>query len=180
MISNERGDKTRRERYYEKLEIAETFPISVTTVNFERDVNLAYVVRSAVCFGAEEVCVIGSYPSRRLMNELSGSLFDYIKIRAFPNPTQLLRYMEREDINLVSVELPPDIFEAQSIHDYKFNFDKRLSIVVGHETSGVPTDILFKSDIIFIPMRGAGTCLNTSQACNIALYEAMKQYKEQQ
>lgn len=179
-ISNERGEKTRRERYYEKLQVAKTYPISIATVNLEHEVNLAYVVRAAVCFGAEEVCVIGSYPSRRLMNELSGSLFDYIKVRAFPNPNALIRYTEKENISLISIELPPDGFISHSITDYKFDFSKRICLVTGHETIGVPVDILFKSDdIIHIPMPGAGFCLNTSQAANIALYEATKQYKEQ-
>jgi tRNA G18 (ribose-2'-O)-methylase SpoU len=177
---NERGDKTRRDRYKEKLKDAKTFPISITTVNFQHEVNLAYVVRSAVCFGAEEVCVIGSYPSRKLMNELSGSLFDYMKVRAFPNPSDYLRYAEKNDINLVSIELPPDGFEYHSILDYEFDFSKRLCLIVGHETLGVPVEILAKSDIIFIPMDGAGFCLNTAQAANIALYEVTKRYKEQE
>jgi len=179
-ISNERGDKTRRERYYEKLKISETFPISIATVNLKHEVNLAYVVRAAVCFGAEEVCVIGNYPSRRLMNELSGSLFDYIKVRAFPSPNALIRYTEKENIDLVSIELPPDGFESHPITEYKFDFTHRLCLVVGHETHGVPADILFRSkDIVHIEMCGAGFCLNTATSAAIALYEITKQFKEQ-
>ena len=34
---------------------------------------------------------------------------------------------------------------------------------------------LLKSNRIFIPMPGAGACLNTSQAANIMIYEAVKQ-----
>jgi len=178
-IIGERGDKTRRDRYREKVATAKTFPISITTVNFRQEVNLAYVVRAAVCFGAEEVCVIGSYPSRKIMNELSGSLFDYIKVRAWPTPSDYIRYAERNDIGLVSIEIPPAGFEYHSILDYKFDFSKRICLVVGHETLGVPVEILAKSDIIFIPMDGAGFCLNTAQAANIALYEATKRYKEE-
>ena len=176
---NERGDKTRRERYHDKSKISKTFPISVATVNFKHEVNLAYVIRSAVCFGAEEVYVIGSYPSRRLMNELSGSLFDYIKVRAFPNPSALIEHIGKEDIGMVSVELPPDGFESHPITHYKFDFTRRLCLVVGHETSGVPVEILAKSDdIIYIEMNGAGVCLNTATSASIALYESTKQYSE--
>lgn len=173
-------DKTRRERYREKLKSAKTFPISIATVNFKQDVNLAYVIRAAVCFGAEEVCVMGSYPSRALMNELSGSLFDYIKVRAFESPNLFLRYIDKEDINLVSIELPPDTFRCEDITKFKFNFSKRVCLVVGHETLGVPAEILHRSEIIYIPMPGPGFCLNTAQAANIALYEATKQYVEKQ
>jgi tRNA G18 (ribose-2'-O)-methylase SpoU len=160
------------------MEHAETFPISVTTVNFQHEVNLAYVIRAAVCFGAEEVCVIGDYPSRKIMNELSGSLFDYIKVRAFPNPGDFIRYAEQNDINLVSIELPPEGFEYHSMLEYEFDFSKRLNVIVGHETLGVPVEILAKSEIIYIPMYGAGYCLNTAQAANVVLYEVTKRYKE--
>lgn len=176
--SYERGNKTRRERHHDKQKVAEKFPISIATVNLKHEVNLAYVIRAAVCFGAEEVCVIGGYPSRRLMNELSGSLFDYIKVRAFPNPNALISYTEREDIALVSIELPPDEFKSHPITEYKFDFSKRICLVTGHETFGVPADILFKSEIIHIEMPGAGFCLNTATTAAIALYEATKQFKE--
>jgi tRNA G18 (ribose-2'-O)-methylase SpoU len=176
MISNERKDKTRRERYLEKLIVAETLPISIATVNFQHEVNLAYVIRSAVCFGATEVCVIGAYPSRKIMNELSGSLFDYIKIRAFSNVSDFIRYSEKKDNKLISIELPPDTMEAYSIIEYEFDFSQPICLIVGHETHGIPADILFKSEIIYIDMFGPGVCLNTSQAANIALYEATKQY----
>ena len=69
-------EKTRRDRYFEKLKVAKKFPISIATVNFKHDVNLAHVIRAAACFGAECVFVIGGHPPRNLMNELSGSMFD--------------------------------------------------------------------------------------------------------
>jgi tRNA(Leu) C34 or U34 (ribose-2'-O)-methylase TrmL len=49
--------------------------------------------------------------------------------------------------------------------------------VVGNESTGVPIEILLNSEKIYIPMPGVGFCLNTSQAANIVLYEAVKQYK---
>ncbi len=171
-------DKTRRERYYEKLAISETFPISVATVNFKHEVNLAYTVRAAVCFGIEEVCVIGSHPRRKIINELSGSLFDYIKIKYFSSPNEFIRYSKEKDTKLISIELPSDTMDACSITDYNFEFSKPICLVIGNETTGVPSDILFNSDIVFIEMYGAGFCLNASQACNIALYETTKQFKK--
>jgi tRNA(Leu) C34 or U34 (ribose-2'-O)-methylase TrmL len=51
--------------------------------------------------------------------------------------------------------------------------------VVGNETTGVPTQILVNSKIIYIEMPGVGYCLNTAQTANIMLYEAVKQYKKQ-
>jgi tRNA G18 (ribose-2'-O)-methylase SpoU len=134
-------DKTRNERYNEKAKSAKTFPISLTTINFRCDENLGYLIRSAACFGAESVNVIGSVPPRSILNPLSGSLHDY------------------------------------DLDTFSFNFEKKISIIVGNETSGVPIELLANSIPVYIEMPGIGFCLNTSQAANILLYEAVKQYK---
>lgn len=169
-------DKTRRQKYQERLKNAKTLPVSIATINFRHEINLAHVVRAAVCFGAKEVYVVGGHPSRKIMNEVSASLFDYIGIKSFPTPSSLLRYTDRNDIKVVSIELPLNNFQCHSIFNYKPDFSRELCLVVGHETLGVPTEILNRSDIVYIPMAGAGSCLNTSQAANIALYEMTKRY----
>ena len=68
-------DKTRKQRYDEKKLNAKAYPISIATVNFMHDGNLGYLIRSAACFGAECVHVIGTVPDRSVLNPLSGSLF---------------------------------------------------------------------------------------------------------
>jgi len=50
-------------------------------------------------------------------------------------------------------------------------------LVVGNEQAGIPTEILARSDVVYIEMPGVGYCLNTAQAANIILYEAIKQYE---
>ena len=60
---------------------------------------------------------------------------------------------------------------------YSFDFDDHICIVTGNETTGVPVEILNNSEKIYIPMDGVGFSLNTSQAANIAAYEAVKQYR---
>ena len=54
-----------------------------------------------------------------------------------------------------------------------------MCLVVGHEESGIPIEILRNSEVVNIPMPGVGYCLNTSQAANILLYEAVKQFDNQ-
>ena len=45
--------KTRRDRYNEKIANGEvkTFPFSLCAVNFQCDENIAYLIRTAACFG---------------------------------------------------------------------------------------------------------------------------------
>ena len=167
-------DKTRRERYEEKKPNAKAYPISVATVNFLHDGNIGFLIRSAACFGAKCVHVIGSVPHPRILKELSGTLSDYIKIERHSNPADFLNYAKENNYQLVSAEIDE---KAESLHNYQFNFKRPVCIVLGHEEVGIPSEILRQSELVSIPMPGVGFCLNTSQAGNIMLYEAVKQYE---
>ena len=84
--------------------------------------------------------------------------------------------MEENDIKLISAELTDG---SINLENYRFNFNKPVCVILGNEQTGVPVEILRNSDIVHIEMPGVGYCLNTSQAGNIMLYEAVKQYKHQ-
>ena len=170
-------DKTRRQRYDEKKLDAKPYPISIATVNFIHDGNLGYLIRSAACFGAECVHVIGSLPHPRVLKALSGTLADYVQLKRHNNPIRFLEHIRENDIKLVSAEIND---EAISIERYKFNFGRPVCIVVGHESTGIPIELVRNSDSVYIPMPGVGYCLNTSQTGNIMLYEAVKQFEAQE
>ena len=167
-------DKTRRERYDTKKRLAKTYPISLCCINFQHDGNLGYLIRAAACFGAESIHVIGSLPDRKVLNAFSGSLYDYVKIKQHVSPTKFLDYTKDENIQLVAAEICEG---SKPIASYKFNFTRPLCLVVGNEESGIPIEILHQSDIIHIPMPGVGYCLNTAQAANILLYEAVRKFE---
>lgn len=172
-------EETRRERYAEKAKVAKTYPIYLAAINFQHDTNLAFLIRSAACFGIKEVLLLGSHPPRALMNELSGSMFDYVKLKQFGQPGRLLEYLRENGIQPVALELPGETYVAHSIHDYQFNFDKPVCIITGHESAGVPGDLLLASEVIYVPMPGIGFCLNTAQTATVAIYEAVKQYENE-
>ena len=142
-------NQTRRNRYDKKLSIAKRFPIELATVNFYHDVNLAYLVRAAACFGISTINVIGTVPPRRVINQLSGTTLDYVNLRQFSTPQQFMEYVRKDRINLVSVELD-DL--AVPIQEYEFDFFSKVCIVAGHETTGIPEGILLNSDVVYIPI----------------------------
>tara|TARA_Y100000593_G_C4242300_1_gene302783 strand:+ start:274 stop:813 length:540 start_codon:yes stop_codon:yes gene_type:complete len=164
--------RTRRERYNIKSEKAKKFPIELCTVNFMHDENLGYLIRAAACFGVQKIHVIGSHPSRAILNPLSGSLYDYVDIQKYSTPREFLDMAKSKKIKLVSAEISED---SRSLFSYSFPLDRDVCLVVGQEQHGVPVEILVNSDKVEIPMLGVGFCLNTSQAANILLYEAAKQ-----
>ena len=161
-------DKTRRERYAEKRLSAKIYPVSIATISFMHEENLAYVVRAAACFGAEHVYVIGSILDNRTLRKHSGSINTFINLSTFKNVYEFLEMTRREQIKLISLELTDTSIPIQ---EYTFDKNQRICFVVGHEETGVPVDILINSDVIYIPMMSIGHCLNTAQTANIALYE---------
>ena len=170
-------EKTRRERYENKKNTAKTYPISLVTINFKCDGNLAYLLRAAACFGAECVHVIGVLPPRSDLNAQSGSLYDYIEIKQHKTPCEFLDYAKDKEIRLISAELCEN---SKPISSYALGSHKHFAVVVGHEELGVPVEILQHSDKVYIPMPGVGFCLNTSQAANIMLYEMVNKYEYRQ
>jgi len=167
--------ETRRQRYDSKLKTAKKYPISLCAINFRVDDNLGYLVRSAACFGAERLYVVGHVPERSRIKATSGSLIDYIEIIQFSTPSEFLTHMQIKGVQVVSAEL---VERARSLSSYSFNFGRRVCLVVGNEEIGIPTEILQRSDVIYIEMPGVGYCLNTSQAANVILYEAVRQYEK--
>ena len=132
-------DKTRRNRYDDKKQSAKAYPISLCCINFMHDGNLGFLIRSAACFGAETVHVIGSVPARSTLNAPSGSLYDYVKIKKHATPSEFLDFVKINKIRLVSAEICED---SKPIASYSFDFIDDLVLVVGNEQSGIPTEIL--------------------------------------
>lgn len=165
--------KTRRQRYTEKQKNSINIPVCLGIVNFTHDGNLAFLIRSAICFGISDIHVIGSIPSKTQLNSLSGSTYDWINLIQHKNPNDFLAWTRENKVKIISAELTKT---SRKLCDYKFNFNNNLCIFTGHETTGVPTEILINSDVVEIDMPGPGFCLNTTQAANIVIYEATKQF----
>ena len=171
-----RRHETRKTRYDKKLETAKKYPISLCAINFRVDDNLGYLIRSAACFGAERLYVVGHIPERSSLKAPSGSLVDYVEIVQFSTPSEFISHAHAENIQIVAGEL---VAGATPLSDYAFSFNRPLSLVVGNEESGVPPEIIINSQVVYISMPGVGYCLNTAQAANIMLYEAVQQYEKE-
>ena len=165
--------ETRRQRYDSKLKIAKKYPISLCAINFRVDDNLGYLIRSAACFGAQHLYVVGHIPKRSHIKASSGSLIDYVEIIQFATPRDFVDHTKSEGIQIIAAEL---VEGARPLSSYNFDFNRHVCLVVGNEEIGVPSEILSQSDVVYIQMPGVGYCLNTSQAANVILYEAVKQY----
>lgn len=165
--------ETRRQRYDSKNTKTSKLPVSLVVVNFDFDDNLAFTIRTAACYGARNVYVIGSVPDRKFLNPKSGSLYDYVSIEKFSNPSSFLKFARDNNILLISADLTES---AKSIYEYKFDLDSHTAIILGNETTGIPIEISMNSSHIYIPMPGPGFCLNTSQAGTAIITEYSRQF----
>ena len=161
-------DNTRRERYDLKKESSKELNLSIATINFSVNDNLAFMIRSAACFGVKNIYVIGSIPPRSFLNPKSGSLYDYVNLKSFSKPSCFLRFCRENNFDLYSVDLTE---RSKSIYDSSFPKENHSVMVFGHETTGIPVEILINSKHIHIPMPGVGFCLNVSQAGTAAVSE---------
>lgn len=167
-------EESRRQRYERKRPSSQKYPISLCAINFKVDENLGYLIRSAACFGASRIYVVGHLPTRSAVKSTSGSLYDYVEIQQFTTPAEFIQEMAKKQIQMVCGEISES---AIPLSRYRFSFDRPVCLVVGNEQTGVPAEIIVNSQVVYIPMPGIGYCLNTSQAANILLYEATAQYE---
>ncbi len=160
-------NETRKQRYLAKQKTARYMDVEVATINIMSDENIAYVARSVACFGAKRLHVIGKQPNYATLKAHSGGHAEFINFMYHRQPTDLIQHARENNLYMVSAEL-----DDRAEDFYKFIPPKNQTVlyIVGHESLGVPEEILHRSDkIIYIPMPGIGFCLNTSQAANIIL-----------
>lgn len=165
--------ETRAERYAAKQAGAVTHNIAPVCINFMHEENVAFIVRSAACFGAKEVIVIGALPEHSLLKARSGSTNMLLPIKTFANTHKFIDYVRAQDAIIVSSELCDG---SENIFDYSFPKDKMIYLMCGHEEAGVPGEIIAVShSIVHIPMPGPAFCLNTSQCATTMLFEYVRQ-----
>ena len=157
-------------------------PVSIALINFGQESNIAFSIRSAACFGVKNVYIVGNTTLKReTLQDLSGSTLDLVNIKTFSTPLEFVEYCRANKIFMVSMELIKDQEFYLDEYDFIFNLYPSMiaenCIIVGHETAGIPVEILKNGEVVAIRMPGKGFCLNTSQTCNIALYEAARQWK---
>ena len=113
-------EETRRQWYNIKSANAINLPAAIVSVNFGFDDNLAFLIRSAACYGINDILVIGSVPDRSFLDSKTGSLYDYVKIKSFPNPINFSEYCVSNDYDIVCMEISK---KSKSIYDYNFSFN---------------------------------------------------------
>lgn len=148
--------------------------------NLTGDLNIGSIIRSAVLHGAGKVIIFGRqrYDSRGAVGAANyidvdtyngflndGLSFDLVKFNQIIN-----------DNNYFPVFIEQGGISLEKYH-WDCPKDKKLLIIVGNETNGIPENFFQNHDLVSIPQRGVIRSFNVSNALNIAVWD-MRYKKE--
>lgn len=129
--------------------------------------NVGSFFRTADAMGVEKIYLTGytAQPPRREISKTAIGAEDWIDWEYQKDPVKVIEGLKDEGWMIVGLELEDG---AEKIGDYQPPI--KVCLVLGHEVTGVPEDIIkLCDDIVYIPMHGKKESLNVSVAAGIAL-----------
>jgi len=133
-------------------------------VNIINDFNIASLVRNGSSMGCREIILYGDkkFDRRGCVGANHYTNFKHVK-----NLSEFEGIRKDFDV-IVSLE---NCAGSQSIYNYQWPYDKKMLLIVGQESIGVPGEFLEISDVILeIPLTSCLRSINVASAGAIALY----------
>lgn len=133
--------------------------------------NLGSIIRSCECAGVQGIILEkrNCCDVNATVMKVSAGALNYVKIAKVTNIAQTIEGLKKRGVWVYSVELG-----GQNIYDANLKGD--IAIVIGSEGFGTKRIVKEKSDaVLTLPMKGRVNSLNASNACAIALFEALRQ-----
>jgi tRNA G18 (ribose-2'-O)-methylase SpoU len=130
--------------------------------------NVGSFFRTCDAMKVERIYLTGytGVPPRKEISKVAIGAEDFVKWEQSVDPIPVLKELKKKGWSLVALEITKD---AIDICEYE-PADK-VCLIVGHELTGVPEDILLLcDDVVMIPMLGKKESLNVAVASGIALH----------
>lgn len=133
--------------------------------------NLGSIIRAADAVGGDGVIVVGDstdphHPSA--VKASMGTLFS-TPVHYADDIDELFSWTLMEKVSVVTTSAKTET----AMWDHSFTTPSL--ILLGSETTGLPTDVLERGTAITIPMWGSASSINLAVAAGILLYEARRQ-----
>ena len=129
--------------------------------------NVGSFFRTADAMGVEKIYLTGytARPPRREISKTAIGAEEWIEWEYQDDPIKTINDRKSNGWKVVGLELTDS---SQKASEYKAS--EKVCLVVGHEVTGVPEEIIkLCDDVVYIPMHGRKESLNVSVACGIAL-----------
>lgn len=130
--------------------------------------NVGSFFRTCDAFAVEKIILTGytGHPPRKEITKTALGAEDTIPWEHAIDPVPVVQKLKDDGWQIVALELVPG---AKPLLD--FQPADKVCIIVGHELSGVPEELLKLSDhAVMIPMLGDKESLNVAVAAGIALH----------
>jgi tRNA G18 (ribose-2'-O)-methylase SpoU len=135
--------------------------------------NVGSFFRTADALGVEKIYLTGytGHPPRKEITKTALGAEEIVPWEHHTDPIPILEKLKREGWQIVALEQTD---RSENLRTFKP--DEKVCVVVGHELTGVPEELLELSDaLVEIPMLGEKESLNVAVAAGIALYMLQNQ-----
>ena len=130
--------------------------------------NVGSFFRTGDAFSVEKIYLTGytGTPPRKEITKTALGAEEFVPWERADDPVTVVDQLKRGGWSIVALELTHRAVDLQT-----FTPPEKLCLIVGHELSGVPQEILERADsVIRIPMLGKKESLNVAVAAGIALH----------
>jgi tRNA G18 (ribose-2'-O)-methylase SpoU len=173
----ERGDTRNvidRYRYWSMAAIVADLdqrrhPFHVAIENWQHDLNIGSIVRSANAFAADTVHIVG----RKRWNKRGAMVTDrYQHVRNHPDVATFVEVARAEGLPIVAIDNVPG-----SVIIETFSFPERCVLLFGQEGPGLSPEALAGADaVVEISQFGSTRSINASAAAAVAMHAWVLQH----
>jgi len=138
-------------------------PFHVAIENWQHDMNIGSIVRTANAFAADTVHIVG----RRRWNRRGAMVTDrYQHVLHHPDVAGLLEWARSESLPIVAIDNVPGSVAIET-----FEFPERCLLLFGQEGPGLSPEALAAADaVVEISQFGSTRSINASAAAAIAMH----------
>ena len=146
-------------------------PFHVAIENWQHDLNIGSIVRSANAFGAESVHIIG----RRRWNKRGAMVTDrYQHVLQHPDVATFVQWAREADLPIIGIDNVPG-----SVIIETFAFPERCALLFGQEGPGLSAEAIAASEtIVEISQFGSTRSINASAAAAVTMHAWITQHVE--
>lgn len=144
-------------------------PFHVAIENWQHDMNIGSIVRSANAFAADTVHIIG----RRRWNKRGAMVTDrYQHVLQHPDVETFVEWARAESIPIIGIDNVPG-----SVIIETFTFPERCVLLFGQEGPGLTQEALAAADVVVaISQFGSTRSINASAAAAVAMHAWVMQH----
>nr|WP_217274823.1 TrmH family RNA methyltransferase [Rathayibacter sp. VKM Ac-2835] len=144
-------------------------PFHVAIENWQHDMNIGSIVRSANAFGAESVHIVG----RRRWNKRGAMVTDrYQHVQHHETVADLARWAAAEDVPLLAIDNVPGCVPIET-----FALPERCVLLFGQEGPGLSEEAIAASvAVLEISQFGSTRSINASAAAAVAMHAWILQH----